>query len=498
MKPAFVFGGGLLLAALAVATSAAASPPVGRDALLRLTARGLRVSAELYDLDRHRPLAAFTPGQRLTPASLSKLYVAVAALRRWPADHRFTTRLYEFGPLRPGGVLEGGLVLRGGGDPTLTYARLARLALAAAALGIRRTTLPLVIVPGRLVPVPCAPRDRCRARQRARAAYLAPLSPLEVDYGTYDLLVRPGRRAGLPAAVTLLPFPLRGVRLIDRVRTVRAGESAFLTAHRVSGRQGTRITVNGAIARRSPPHHLYVAAGRPGRLAARLFRGLLRRVGVHVPAGFARRPHLPPGARLLVAVRGESLARILHAMVAYSNNVIADLLTLDWARSVRGHPPASLDEASRTLARSLAPLLLRYGARRPPRLLSGSGLSVGNRSSARELVALLRAGYARTASFPTLLGSLALPGQTPMRFIDDPTDTVWEDRVAVKTGTLTTPYAVVGLAGYLRLARGGWGAFAVLVNGTPRHPSVSVGTVLTAVRRFLAPDLKRTARPVRP
>ena len=479
---------GLLLAATAAA-AAPPHPPAGAAAVRRLAGRGFAVSAELYDLGRHRPLETVSPGTRLIPASLSKLYVAVAALHRWPADHRFTTRVYTAAPRGPGGVLEGALVLRGGGDPSLTYPALTRLAFAVAALGIRRTRLPLVLVPGRLAPIPCAPVDRCRARHAARHAYPAPLSPLECDYGSYGLLVRPGMRTGAPATTALLPFPLRGVEIADRVRTVRAGEATALEAARTSGERETRIVVTGTIARGSAPRRLYVAAGHPARLTARLFLGLLRRAGVHLPHGFVRRPHLPPNARLLARVRGESLARVLHAMVAYSNNAIADLLTLDWARTETRPPPASLTAASAALARALAPSLRRHGARRAPRLLTGSGLSPGNRTSARELVALLRAAYDRTTLFPTLLGSLALPGQTPMRFIDDPADRAWEDRVAIKTGTLTSPYAAVGFAGYVRLADGDWGAFAVLVNGTPRRPEIGVGTALAAVRRFLAPCL---------
>jgi D-alanyl-D-alanine carboxypeptidase/D-alanyl-D-alanine-endopeptidase (penicillin-binding protein 4) len=481
---------GILLALPAlvpVQAARAEAVAVGRAALRRLAARGVAVTAELYDLERRRPLALVNPGLRLIPASLSKLYVAVAALRRWPADRRFVTRVYTSGRRGPRGTLAGALVLRGGGDPTLTYATLDRLALAVAALGIRRTTLPLVVVPGRLASVPCAPRERCRARRVADHAYAAPLSPLESDYGSYAVLVRPGRVLGSPAVATLLPFSPRALRLVDHVRTAR---HTFLNVVRTSGVRTTRIDVTGAVTAGVAPRRLYVAAGHPGRLTARLFRGLLRRAGVSLPPGDERRAHLPRGARLLVTERGASLAHVLHAMVAYSNNVIADLLTLDWARSVTGRRPTSLAAASALLAHGLATSLRRHGAERPPRLRCGSGLCVRNRTSARELVALLRSAYDRTALFPTLLGSLALPGQTPLRFIDDPAERAWEDRVAVKTGTLTSPYAVVGLAGYVRLADGDWGAFAVLVNGTARRPEIGVETALAAVRRFLAPYLK--------
>lgn len=476
---------------VAVNTTAATARVPPRPNLGTLSARGLRVSGELYDLTTHHVLAAIHRSARLIPASLSKLYVALAALKHWGADHRFTTSvdLLETSPGDRRIPPEWTLVLVGGGDPALTYPTLARLAFATAALAPHGRFQPLILVPGFLGTIPCFPSDRCRARRTARHAYPAPLTDLESDYGSYGLLVTPAPHAHLFARLSLLPFPLPGVHLDDRIMTVRNGLPTSLRVRRRSGPRGTWIRVGGIVAAATPPQRIYVAAGHPLRLTGRIFRGLLQRAGVQLPPGLVVRPHPPWAARLLVRVHGESLARILHTMVAYSNNVIADLLTLDWARSTRGRPARTLRGAATQLARALFPLLRRHGARRPPLLLTGSGLSPGNRSSARELVALLRTGYDLPALFPTLLGALALPGQTPMRFIDDPSDPLWEHRVAIKTGTLTSPVAAVGFAGYARLGNGDWAAFAVLVNGTSLHPEVGVTTVLRATRRFLDPWL---------
>ncbi len=55
----------------------------------------------------------------LPPASVMKLVTTAAALQILGPDYRFRTRLYMRGKISPSGELEGDLIIRGGGDPTL-------------------------------------------------------------------------------------------------------------------------------------------------------------------------------------------------------------------------------------------------------------------------------------------------------------------------------------------------------------------------------------------
>lgn len=57
--------------------------------------------------------------RQLLPASTMKLYTAALALDRFGANGRFETEVLRTGTLRPDGTLDGDLVLRGAGDPTL-------------------------------------------------------------------------------------------------------------------------------------------------------------------------------------------------------------------------------------------------------------------------------------------------------------------------------------------------------------------------------------------
>jgi serine-type D-Ala-D-Ala carboxypeptidase/endopeptidase (penicillin-binding protein 4) len=63
----------------------------------------------------------------LPPASVTKAVTALYALDALGTAHRFTTRLLATGPVT-GGILEGDLILAGGGDPTLSTDHLAEMA----------------------------------------------------------------------------------------------------------------------------------------------------------------------------------------------------------------------------------------------------------------------------------------------------------------------------------------------------------------------------------
>jgi D-alanyl-D-alanine carboxypeptidase len=70
----------------------------------------VRTGETLYELDPDRP--AYT-------GSVRKLFSVGLALTQLGADHRFETPVYQHGTVDPDGVLQGNLVLVGGGDLTL-------------------------------------------------------------------------------------------------------------------------------------------------------------------------------------------------------------------------------------------------------------------------------------------------------------------------------------------------------------------------------------------
>lgn len=144
------------LAAAPTAGPAADPQAVARTLSARLAddALGSRVNALVVDAASGATLYDSNAGLSAIPASTTKVFTAAAALKALGPERRLTTRVVTQSPPQ-NGVLDGDLVVVGGGDPTLTNdptpesypkpATLASLARLVRKAGVRRVTGDLVV-----------------------------------------------------------------------------------------------------------------------------------------------------------------------------------------------------------------------------------------------------------------------------------------------------------------------------------------------------------------
>lgn len=453
--------------------------------LERLVAQGARVSAAVWDLETDRSVAQLAATDRLTPASLSKIVTAAAALQAWAPDHTFATELRAArAPLN--GVVEGDLVLRGGGDSTLDETTLWGLAAQLRSAGISRVRGRVLVERAPFGDLRCDTVDRCTGLRRSSRAYNAAPSAIGVNYGSWCVMVRApagSTRAQVGGCASgELPIPLTGSV------QVRAGGPA-LTVERSTDDQGDRIVVGGSIAPGSE-RMVHRAMSDPPAGTGLLLRSILRQAGVQVEGAVETTLRATGQDGWLVArVESIPLQEQVGRMMRWSNNYIADVLTMGIAHQARDAAPASLADASRELVATV----VRAGASNGDGSLvleSGSGLTTGNRISAQDLVGVLRAGYRDARRFPAFYGTFVVPRDASFAYLRRG-GSAWLDRVALKTGSLTQPVSVYGIAGYLRKQSGGFMAFAVIVNGTERQRQVAQDTALAAARSDLEAILAR-------
>jgi D-alanyl-D-alanine carboxypeptidase/D-alanyl-D-alanine-endopeptidase (penicillin-binding protein 4) len=103
----------------------------------RLEGRGIQVSAGLWDASTGKALERHHDDLALVPASTTKVVTTYALLKTLKPD--FTLETEVWGDLQ-GGVVQGDLVFKGGGDPLFTSERIWMLAQALRKEGVQRIT----------------------------------------------------------------------------------------------------------------------------------------------------------------------------------------------------------------------------------------------------------------------------------------------------------------------------------------------------------------------
>jgi D-alanyl-D-alanine carboxypeptidase/D-alanyl-D-alanine-endopeptidase (penicillin-binding protein 4) len=433
-----------------------ASPAHGADSLAaRLDAalasaslRGARVAALVIDREDGHELYARDPDQALIPASNLKVLTAVAALEAFGPTHRFTTEVLVDRPPDAEGAVER-LIVRGGGDPSLTSEDLWRLAADVRRAGVLRARQGLLLDDGAF------DRERWHPSWGAVSAraYYAPISALTVNYGAVGVTVIPGGRAGDAVRVMVDP-PVPFFRVTNRATTGSSRARDSLAVERRAGDGFENVMVSGVARAGSPAQTIYRSVLDPTRYLGAVLRMQLEANGVQVGESIAAGP-APAQATSLVAFRGRTLAEIVRLFLKYSNNEIGEgLVKALAARSGAGGAGWSQG------ADAVRAELERAGVdTRGITQVDGSGLSYQNRVSPRSLVTTLRIGtgsFRYGPEFTSALPIAAADGTLEKRAGDA------AGLVRAKTGLLTR---VTGLSGLAQRADGRVVIFSVLANG---------------------------------
>lgn len=442
----------LLLAAACQALAAAAQlpPPIARA----LAAAGIPeddVALVVQPLDGDRPIIAHGSERPFNPASTIKLLTTLAAMDSLGPAYTFKTRVYMRGKL-DGDTLHGDLILKGGGDPSLTLERFWSLLREVRARGIRH------IQGDVLIDQSCydlAPADPAAFDQAPLRPYNAPPAALLVDFNTLSLRITPGD-GGVRLSLDPPGLPVRqAVHLAEGTcNDWRAGlEYAVVDeALRVWGRYPASCGVQALRLALLPPDAAVAAA----------FVSLWTELGGSM-RGEVLTAHLPEGARLLLEFDSLPLSRIAADINEHSNNVMARMLYLDLGALRLGAPAT---EAKGEAA--IRAWLHGHGLEMPELVLeNGAGLSRVERISAASLAALLRMAARRPVmhDFVASLPTLGLEGTLKKRLADTP----MAGRAWLKTGSLN---GARNLAGYVQDASGRLLILVFLIN----HPRAAAAT----------------------
>ncbi len=456
---------GLILAIVLWSASLAAQPANLRgrlDALLGDPALGASVwGAKVVSLPGGEILYERNARLLLVPASNLKLVTAIAAIRRLGLDYRFTTRIETDGEIR-GGVLQGNLIIRGSGDPTLgarpsspdlehmeagnPWEAFDSWAQQLKALGIHTIRGDLVGDDSLLAPAEPSPGW---AWDDLAWGYASPAGGLLFNENLVLLHVVTGEPGSVPRLEIVPDLPF--LQVVSNVKTARDGELPEIQLTREVGENVT--TVNGSV-RPYADQWRSVSAGDPTRYFMSALRRAINRAGIELEgtARFAGDREQAP-ARLLFRHDSRDLRYVLRVLLKTSHNLYAEVL----ARIISPDPRRkSLESGIGQIEEMLTEAGLEDDAYF---IVDGSGLSRYNLLSADALTGLLRyaveKGYGR--DLRDCLPVAGVDGSLKERL----QGTAAAGRVFAKTGSLKH---VRALSGYVEAKDGRLVAFSIIAN----------------------------------
>jgi serine-type D-Ala-D-Ala carboxypeptidase/endopeptidase (penicillin-binding protein 4) len=456
------------------------------DALFRDAAaiRGAHVGLYAVEATHGSPLYSRASDDEFMPASTLKLLVGTVALA-WAAigpEFSFRTDAFVTGPIS-NGELNGALVLRGGGDPFLRASDMKAMAAAVAAAGIRSIARGVLTESSWFDAEPYPPGwvwDDF-------PFYYAPVvSATSFEENVVHLTITPGAKVGDPARVDAAPIgevakssavcvPTRGVVVIPRAVTSDAGTESSIDVDRLPG---GCIAVVGKIPRYG--HDTVDAAvpspedyARDALVSALNARGIaVKGAGNTRSAGSAYVPAASDLPRIIWTHYSEPLPKLLTDLWFPSDNLLAELLLKSFGLARSGFPGTT----ENGVAEEREYLALLGVDLRTVTLRDGSGLSIYNRITPRDLVTILQADW--QGQFRSIVLD-ALPvagvrGTLREEFVGSGAD----GRAFVKTGSMSH---VRGLAGFLATKRHGTVTFSLMVddwNGVASELDAFRGAVL--------------------
>jgi D-alanyl-D-alanine carboxypeptidase/D-alanyl-D-alanine-endopeptidase (penicillin-binding protein 4) len=433
-------------------------PPAVVRAMARAGVPASHVSIYVRDASTGETIVELNEATPRSPASTIKVLTTFAALDMLGPAYTWKTHAYLGGRLA-NGVLNGDLILVGGGDPFMTSDRWWSFVQNLRELGLAKITGDIVIDNTHFAPI-----DESRGgfdAQPYRSYNVVP-DALMVNFQTsrFTITVSP-QRTRPQIAVNPLPANLTITNQLQ-VGTGRCQGYNRGVSFSTPPEAPNTVIISGVLPAACGVYSMNRAIMSAPDYAYGTFRTLWTQAG-GVIDGALRVAPLPPDATRFYTHDSISLAEVIRLVNKFSNNVMARTLLLTLGAEKLGVPTTA--ESGRTAVRAW---LSDRNIQIPGFVLeNGSGLSRAERVTARGLGDVLDAAW-HSPFMPEFAASLPLSatdGTLRNRF----RAAGMQGRLRMKTGHLDD---VNALAGFINAASGKTYVVVIIIN----HPGAQAGT----------------------
>ena len=429
----------MLIAALSTGAVYATLPGTMSKALAKYKIPKSSLSAIVVPLDSGKALLSHLPDTPRNPASVMKLLTTFAALEILGPAHTWQTRFFINGTLKDG-VLDGDLVIKGGGDPYLVQEQFWLQLAGLRELGIETITGNLLI-DNSTFDLP--PYNRSDFDARPTRLYNVGPSATVLNFNASRFRIHP--KDG--NVEVLLDPPVPNIVINNRMQLVDGncrGARGGWSIDVAQKQSKAYVVFNGRYKSKCGTYDLRRVVLDPDAYLYGVFAYLWRSLGGKFEGGYAN-VEVKPGAEAIYVGESKTLAEVIAGTNKYSNNLLARQLLLAIGYHYFGEGTSVKDGVDSVQA------WLRDKQLSMPNLVmeNGAGLSRQISMSASSLSNLL-AYAANSVYHPEFMASFSLSG------LDGTMKKRLKDldlggRARLKTGYVK---GVRTLAGYLRADSG--------------------------------------------
>ncbi len=422
----------------------------GIEALLRDAGVGGKLSVAVARVGTGEVLESYGAQSAQPPASVAKALTALYALAYLGSSHRFQTKVVATGPIS-NGIVQGDLVLRGGGDPTLDTDGLADLARTLKAAGVRGITGKFLVWGGAMVQV-----ARIDSKQPVHAGYNPAVSGLSLNYNRVHF----EWKRSASGYVTSMDARTNKYRPAVGVAKMKISNRDLpVYTYKSVGKEDHWTVARSALANGGAR---WLPVRQPELYAGDVFRTMARSHGIQLKAPKVSKS--PPFGTVIATHQSPELRVILKGMLKYSTNITAEMVGMA-ASHARGAQVGSLKSSANAMNAWAKDALGMSNAK----LVDHSGLGEASRMRADEL-AMVLARARQHAVLKPILKDISL------RDGNGRVNKGHSLSVKAKTGTL---HFVSALAGYISGPGNTELAFAIF------------GADVDARKRLIGPDRER-------
>lgn len=431
---------------------------------------GASAGIAVFDLTEKAYLYTHNEKKNYTPASNMKLLTTISALDRLGPLYQWKTELYIDGNVTPGGILQGNLILKGYGDPSLAPQDLRSLADAVKAIGIKQVHGNLLLDDSYF--------DETRLGigwmwDDEPYGYSAQISALAVHKNFVTVTSKAGAKPGDAATLSLEPMTSY-LTVTNKTKTVE-GAAADIVVERPRGKN--EVNVTGTIGTAAEPYQEDVTMEDPALYVGDIWKQELAEAGIQLQPQAVIKKTVVQGGVPLHTHLSKPFRDILVELNKESDNFYAEMVlkTLGATQNGKGTSEAG--------TQVVADVLKRAGIESGFKIADGSGLSRFNLITAEQMVKLL--AFVQDQDYRE-----ALEASLPIAGVDGTLrnrmkNTPAQSNVLAKTGSMGGVYS---LSGYVTARNGHKLAFSMIFNGLYKYEYAQKMQDAVAVQLAMYPE----------